>query len=73
MISETLMVDVPSPETDLIDSGLIDSLALVTLITEIEGEFGVQLPLDEFEIDNFRSAARIASYVADHLPTDGSG
>lgn len=68
LIRETLLVEVPTPETDLIDSGLIDSLALVSLITEIEHDFGIQLPLDEFDLDRFRSAQQIAAFVAANDP-----
>lgn len=68
LIRETLHVEVPSPDTDLIESGLIDSLTLVSLITEIEYEFGLELPLDEFELDRFRSAERIAAFVTAHGP-----
>lgn len=68
LIGATLQVEVPDPAVDLIDAGLIDSLALVSLITEIEAEFAISLPLDEFDIESFRSAAQIAAYVADHLP-----
>lgn len=64
LIRETLMVEVPGPEVDLIDAGLIDSLALITLITEIEQDFQIQLPLDDFDVDSFRSAEQIAAYVA---------
>jgi D-alanine--poly(phosphoribitol) ligase subunit 2 len=73
LIGSTLLIEVPAPEVDLIDTGLIDSLALVTLITEIEAEFGIDLPLDEFDIERFRSAEQIAAYVADHLPGAGGG
>jgi acyl carrier protein len=68
LVRDSLGVEVPSLDTDLIDAGLIDSLALVTLITEIEEEFGTQLPLEEFDIDRFRSAEQIAAYVTAHLP-----
>ena len=68
LIRDALQVEVPALDTDLIDAGLIDSLALVTLITEIELELGVQLPLDEFDLDRFRSAEQIAAYVAASLP-----
>jgi acyl carrier protein len=61
LIRETLMVEVPGPDVDLIDA---DSLALITLITEIEQDFQIQLPLDDFDVDSFRSAAQIAAYVA---------
>ena len=68
LIRETLMVEVPAPDVDLIDAGLIDSLALITLITEIEQDFGIQLPLDDFDVDSFRSAEQIAAYVAANKP-----
>jgi len=70
LIETTLQVEVPDPGVDLIDAGLIDSLALVSLITEIEDEFAVALPLDEFDIERFRSATQIATYVADYLPEE---
>lgn len=64
LIRDTLLVEVESADVDLIDTGLIDSLALVTLITEIEQELAIQLPLDDFDVDRFRSAEQIADYVA---------
>lgn len=71
LISETLQIEVPAHETDLIETGLIDSLALVTLITEIEAEFEVQLPLDEFDVESVRSVDQLAGYVSTHLPGGG--
>lgn len=60
---ETLNVQVPSVEADLIESGLIDSLALVELLFAIEREFSVSLPLDDLEIENFRSVNRISEVI----------
>jgi acyl carrier protein len=57
-------IDVPDTETDLLGAGLIDSMALVTLIVAFEDTFGVQLPLDDFEIDRFRSVGSIADFLA---------
>ncbi len=68
LIRDVLQVEVPAPDTDLIDAGLIDSLALVSLITEIEHDFGIALPLDDFDIDRFRSAEQIAAFVAANSP-----
>ena len=65
LIEDALFVEAPSPEADLIASGLLDSLALVTLITEIEQEFGIELPLDDFEVDGFRSVEQIAAVVVE--------
>jgi acyl carrier protein len=64
LIGEILFIDPPAPDTDLIEAGYIDSLAVVSLIDAIEGEFGIQFPLDEFEIDDFRTAGRVSEYVA---------
>lgn len=68
LIRETLQIEVPTADTDLIESGLLDSLALVSLITELEQEFGFQLPLDDFDIERFRTVERIAAFVAEHRP-----
>jgi acyl carrier protein len=58
-----LSIDVASPTTDLIETGLLDSLALVELIAAIEQEFHVDLALDTLEIDAFRSVESIAAFV----------
>jgi acyl carrier protein len=60
---ETLKLQVPSPETDLIEGGLLDSLALVELLFALEREFGVTIALEELDIDSFRSVSRIAEFV----------
>jgi D-alanine--poly(phosphoribitol) ligase subunit 2 len=56
-------VFVPSAEADLFESGLLDSLAFVDLLLKLEEEFGIKAAVDELEIDNFRSIARIADFV----------
>jgi acyl carrier protein len=63
LLRETLGVEVPAPDTDLIETGLIDSLGLISLLAEIEREFGFELPLDTLEVDDFRTVARAAAYV----------
>jgi D-alanine--poly(phosphoribitol) ligase subunit 2 len=60
---ETLNLKVPSPETDLIDGGLLDSLALVELLFALEREFDVTIALEELDIDSFRTVNRISEFV----------
>jgi acyl carrier protein len=62
---ETLNVDVPSPDTDLIEGGLLDSLALVELLFALEREFAVTIALENLDIDVFRSIRTIAEFVED--------
>jgi acyl carrier protein len=63
LIRDALGVEVPAHDTDLIETGLLDSLSIVSLITEIEGELGFQFPLDDFDIERFSSVERIAAFV----------
>lgn len=64
LLSEKAHVEVPSVETDLMESGLLDSLTLVELMVGLEEEFGIKISFDEIEIDNFRSVTRIAEFVS---------
>ncbi|HEX2112432.1 MAG TPA: phosphopantetheine-binding protein [Gaiellaceae bacterium] len=64
LLAETLNVEVSSDEMDLIDTGVIDSLALVELLVALEREFEVTIPFDELEIDTFRSVRSIGEFIA---------
>lgn len=64
LFAQKMNLAVASIETDLIGSGLLDSLALVDLLAQLEHEFSLQISLDELEVDNFRSIASIAAFVA---------
>jgi len=63
LLSEKAHVEVPSADTDLMESGLLDSLTLVELMSSLEEQFGINISFAEVEIDNFRSASRIAEFV----------
>jgi acyl carrier protein len=54
----------PGPDTDLLATGLLDSMALVQLVGALEREFAVEIPMNEVGAESFRSAASIASLVA---------
>jgi len=63
LLSERVHVEAPSADTDLMETGLLDSLTLVELMSSLEEQFGIHISFDEVEIDNFRSARRIAEFV----------
>ena len=62
-IFDLLNLEVPSEDTDLFDSGLLDSLTFVELLVQVEEQMGVTVTLENLEPDNFRSIRRIASFV----------
>jgi D-alanine--poly(phosphoribitol) ligase subunit 2 len=64
LFAEKLNIEVPSADTDLIESGLLDSLRLVELLLQIEASLGFRIPVDEIDLDDLRSVKRIARLIA---------
>ena len=46
-------------ETALIDDGILDSFDVVSIISELDDEFGVQIRIAELDPDNFNSLQSI--------------
>ena len=63
LFSEKLHLDVPSSDTDLLETGLLDSLSFVDLLICLEQEFGTEVSVEDLEIDNYRSIEKIAEFV----------
>ena len=64
LFAEQLGIEVPSVETDLIDTGLVDSLTFVEFLAQLEAGFGVRVSLEDLEIDRFRTISSIARFIA---------
>ena len=63
-ILNSLHPDVDFYENDtLIDDGILDSLDIVTLVTEINAEFDVTIPAEEIIPENFNSAAALMELI----------
>ena len=59
-LTETGSIDV---DDDLVETGLIDSLGIVRLITYICEEFGVQLSGDDVRMENFETVEAIEALI----------
>lgn len=46
-------------EKNLVDDGILDSIEIVTIIAEVEEEFGISVEPDEIDPDNFQSIEAI--------------
>ena len=64
IFSQRLSIVVESPAVDLLDTGLVDSVTLVELLLVLEEQFAISLPLENLEMEDLRSLARIADLVA---------
>lgn len=50
-------------ETELIDEGILDSFDVVSIISEIDDAFGVQIRINELEPENFNSMEAIWALI----------
>lgn len=48
---------------NLIQEGYLDSMGIVELLTEIEDEFDVEIPLETFNPDDWCTAEKIIDYI----------
>jgi len=64
LLANALHIDVPASDTDLFEAGVLDSLAFVELLVQLEREFGVVVAAADIEVEHFRTIERIACFVA---------
>ncbi len=67
LFADELHVTVPSPDTDLLATGRLDSVGLVELLLQLEKRFGVRVDIERLELDQLRSLAAITRFVATRL------
>jgi acyl carrier protein len=63
LFSEQLLAAIPTVETDLFETGILDSQRFVELLLQIERHFDTRIDLDDFEIENFRCIEKIAALI----------
>jgi acyl carrier protein len=57
-----------TPDTDLLDGGLLDSLLLTDLILHIEGLHGIEFDSGHVSPANFRTVSAIVGLVREQFP-----
>lgn len=60
---DELNIEVSGEDVDVIETGLLDSLGLVTLVVEIEQRCGVEIPFETLEVDDFRTMRSIVRLI----------
>jgi acyl carrier protein len=56
-----------TPDAELITTGLVDSVALVRLVTFVEDQAGITVPNRDITVEHFGSLDRIQRYVTSML------
>ena len=72
-----LQEEFPVPEQlpaaeSLLDSGVLDSIGVLTLVTWLEQEFGFMVEDDEVVPENLDSVASLVAYVGSKLDADAT-
>jgi len=55
---------IPAPDESLFDAGLLDSFTLVDLASQLETNFGVQIPDSDLTPRKFDTVERIDAYIS---------
>lgn len=63
VVEQVLGVELPHDGVDLIETGLMDSLALVTLVFELEQALTIEIPFASIDVDHFRSVRSMTRLV----------
>ncbi len=67
-IFDLLNIEVPSADTNLFETGLVDSLTFVELLVHVEETMGVTVTLEQLEPKNFQSIRHIAAFIIANQP-----
>lgn len=73
LFEHKLGLPVPAPDTDLLKGGVMDSLAFVNMLLQIEKEFGLKFTLENIDLEKFRSLTSIAGHLGSLLAAAGDG
>lgn len=63
-LREKLLAVIESQETDLLATGIPDSLTLVQLLLYLEQHFGLKIVMEQLDVEDLRSVRSIARLVA---------
>jgi len=72
LFAESFHIEVPTADMDLLESGILDSLQFVELLFRLEERFGLRIKIDEIDLADLRTLARIARLIAASGQTAGT-
>jgi len=70
-INDSINIEALGDDENLFESGIVNSLFAVQLTTFVESRFGIEVGMDDLDIENFKSVNATAAFVA--KKTGGTG
>ena len=63
-INSSINIDALGDDENLFETGIVNSLFAVQLMTFVERTFGIEIGMDDLDIENFKSVSATATFVA---------
>jgi len=63
LMEQVLHLTIPSIETDLFETGALDSLVFIDLLMLLERDFGLSIDMAAIELEDFKSVDSITTFV----------
>ena len=62
-INSSINIDALGDDENLFETGIVNSLFAVQLMTFVERTFEIEIGMDDLEIENFKSVSATAAFV----------
>ncbi len=63
-INSAINIEALADEENLFESGIVNSLFAVQLMTFVERQYGIEIGMDDLDIENFKSISATAAFIA---------
>jgi len=63
VVKETLTIDNIGYDTDLFESGVLDSLSLIQLMMELETSFDITISPEELDVEDYRTVRNMSEMI----------
>jgi acyl carrier protein len=65
-MEQALHLTIPSVETDLFETGALDSLVFIDILMLLERDFGISIDMSVIELEDFKSVDSISAFINRH-------
>ena len=67
-INNSINIDGLGDDENLFESGIVNSLFAVQLMTFVERSFGIEIGMEDLDVENFKSVSATAAFIRRKSP-----